>query len=93
MNSPQDLERVSIERVMSDEKKIVMLEALKVRITQHQAGFNLASARISACLDLIKKAPAQEDVLLSTIDVWVRIRNYHEKILMESRNLKASFEP
>jgi hypothetical protein len=89
VSEPTGLERVSIERVMAEEKNIVLLEALKVRIKQHEAGFALAKTRIDACYELASRVPSEAAVLRSVIQTWERIRIYHSRILEESKLLAA----
>lgn len=92
MNTPEDLQRVDVEKVRGDEKKITMVVALEDRIRQHEAGYRVAQTRITACLELKKTAPAQADVLNGVIDIWMRVRTHHKKVADASRELLSQFK-
>lgn len=89
MSAAEDHDRALVEKVMADEKLLTTLEALKVRVTQHEKAFILAKTRIDACLDLAGRAPAEAKILAGVIAIWERNREYHARILEESRRLGA----
>lgn len=89
MNSTEAHERAEVEKVMADEKLLTTLEALKVRVAQHEKAFIVAKTRIDACLDLAGRFPAEAKLLAGVIAIWERNREYHARILEESRRLGA----
>ena len=80
-------DRAHVERVRAEEKKTTLAVAIEERIKQHRRGRELAIERIKACIELRHKVPSLRDVLDPTINVWSRIRDYHEETLRTNERM------
>lgn len=84
---PSDHDRADVERVRADENKIQTLATLKTRVEQNQKSFRQASERIDACKALLKRSPQEYFVLNPTIEIWTRLRRYHDAQILEAKTL------
>jgi hypothetical protein len=71
------------ERVMAQEKAIIVVRTLLVRHRQSTSLLRNANERIASCEKIMARGPGELKFLEKTLAFWIRERNYHQKMLAE----------